>query len=310
MSGKEICLVLVYNHRFDSNIDKLEQVYRGKFDDIFHLIPFYEGDKQNVIPVYESSHYFQGYFAQSYRQLEDERYSHYVFIADDLILNSRLNSANLLDELKLDVNTGYIKSVEALSDSSFEWEYFQPAVSTWFWARRNGSLDYYLRQLPPKGEATARFEAHGIKMQEISWNHLNWKNRRFNYESNRVFRAAAFLFNHRHDRSLPYPLAAGYADLIIVPRAALKKFAHLCGVFAAMNLWVEVAVPTAMLLACERLVYEANTAWRGIELWSSAEVDSLLERNNFDLKKILDSYPKHQLYVHPIKLSRWKTIEL
>ena len=50
-----VALVVIYNHRYDGNISIVEDLYRERFREIFHLVPFYDGDRPNVIPVYESS---------------------------------------------------------------------------------------------------------------------------------------------------------------------------------------------------------------------------------------------------------------
>jgi len=54
-------LILIYNHRYDKNIEILEKIYSKRFSVIFHLVPFYDGNRDNVIPVYENSYYFEGY---------------------------------------------------------------------------------------------------------------------------------------------------------------------------------------------------------------------------------------------------------
>lgn len=41
-----ICLVIIYNHRFEKNIDILERIYKERFAAIYHLVPFYEGRKK------------------------------------------------------------------------------------------------------------------------------------------------------------------------------------------------------------------------------------------------------------------------
>ena len=78
--SNHICLVIIYNHRYDQNIKILEQIYKGRFAAIYHLVPFYDGKKQNVIPVYESSYQFQGYVAQGMKYFYNNNYTHYLFI--------------------------------------------------------------------------------------------------------------------------------------------------------------------------------------------------------------------------------------
>src|SRR5205085_6532757 len=70
-------LVIIYNHQYDENIERLEHLYKRRFGSIFHLVPFYRGSRSNVVPVYENSHYFQGYIAQAFRAFFREDFSHY-----------------------------------------------------------------------------------------------------------------------------------------------------------------------------------------------------------------------------------------
>jgi hypothetical protein len=106
---------------------------------------------------------------------------------------------------------------------------------------------------------------------------------------------------------------------VIVPAAALQAFCHYCGIFAAMNLWAETAVPTALALACARIKTElqpgANwitglghlrnpAGWRGVELWGAATA-RFAEEHGYDLAQLHASFAERQLYIHPIKLSKW-----
>ena len=91
------CLIIIFNHRFDKNIPVLEKIYSGRFSNIFFLVPFYNGDKENVIPVYESSHFFQSFLAQGYNRFAKDEFTHYIFTGDDCLLNPALNENNFLE---------------------------------------------------------------------------------------------------------------------------------------------------------------------------------------------------------------------
>ena len=41
--GGSVCLVVIYNHRHSANVEKIENLYRGRFSHIWHLMPFHEG---------------------------------------------------------------------------------------------------------------------------------------------------------------------------------------------------------------------------------------------------------------------------
>lgn len=305
--SKETCFVVVFNHKYTQNIAKLEQLYRGRFNDIFYLVPFYDGNEPNIISVYESSYRFQGFFAQSYKGLFHEKYSHYIFIADDLILNPRLNNTNIFKELKLKVNSGYIKQLMALSDVSFEWGHMAQTLDNLAWTAGKWYVDFR-KELPDKAQAHELLRAHGAEVNPITWRNLKNRGGRYFYGYKRLLRAFDFMLRRYKDRSLAYPLAMSYADFIIVPSESYAKFCHFCGVLAAMNLFVEVAVPTAMALSCEHIVVEKDTAWRGCETWNADHLNHLPENERANFKHVLDSFEDHQLYLHPVKLSQWRSI--
>src|SRR6218665_624801 len=104
----KVALVIIYNHQYNKNIEKLEEVYGNWFSHIFHLVPFYAGDKPNVIAVYESSYYFQGYVAQGLKRFFSPEFDHYLFIGDDLMVNPVINENNYSLHLNLDVKTSFI----------------------------------------------------------------------------------------------------------------------------------------------------------------------------------------------------------
>ena len=103
----KICLSIVFNHQFEKNIPKLREIYGQKFSTIRYLSPFSESKDDEVIPIYESSIHFQGYFAQAYLHLPKD-FDYYVFCADDLLLNPELNEGNLIEKLNCN-RSGYIK---------------------------------------------------------------------------------------------------------------------------------------------------------------------------------------------------------
>ena len=45
-----------------------------------------------------------------------------------------------------------------------------------------------------------------------------------------------------------------------------------------------------------------------VELWGTNQ--SIPEKYDLDFKKLLDDFPAQQLYLHPVKLSKWNICEL
>lgn len=120
--NQRICLVIIFNHRYDHNIEILEKIYRGRFETIYYLVPFYDGNRERVIPVYESSHQFQGYVAQAMAEFYHEKYTHYLFIGDDLILNPAINQDNFFEHFKMKPEYSYCPECRPLGRFR-EWDY-------------------------------------------------------------------------------------------------------------------------------------------------------------------------------------------
>lgn len=109
----KVCLLIIYNHRYDDNIEKLEKIYGSRFSDIYHIVPFYDGIKKNVIPVFECSFRFEGYVAQAMGHIE-KSYEHYLFVADDAILNPTIYEGNYKDWFGLTDQSAFITFTESL----------------------------------------------------------------------------------------------------------------------------------------------------------------------------------------------------
>ena len=107
---------------------------------------------------------------------------------------------------------------------------------------------------------------------------------------------------------IPYPMARGYADIFGISKKVLYSIARTCGIFSAMNLFVELALPTAIVLnvARDRVIEEKQTTYRCVALWGNDEVENYESRYDCDLRKLLNEWEKDVLFVHPVKLSKWK----
>lgn len=111
---ENIALIVIFNHRFDRNIPILDGLLRGKWSNIFYIVPFYDGDRDDVITVYESSYCYQGYIAQAYQKLKEYKFDHFVFIGDDMVLNPNLTEKNILSELGIGRNDSYFPVIRDL----------------------------------------------------------------------------------------------------------------------------------------------------------------------------------------------------
>ncbi len=296
------CLVVVFNHRFDQNLPLLRALYRGRFSTVRFLVPFYRGSDPDVVPVFDSSATFQGYFAQARRSLVAEGFSHYVFVADDLLLNPKINETNLQVYLRLEPTGGYTKYLKPFSSVTSRWTHFNRTLR----ALRFDEFVNARAELPPREEAVARLAAHGLECRPLGWRNLQSVPGPWLHRITEWVTAVRLIYQRRDGRGLPYPLLMGYADLLVVPAPALPEFCHLCGVFAAMGLFVECAAPTALALAAPRLSLEDHLDQQGLELWSDAERAAFWNRYSARLGKLLEDFPARCLYVHPIKLPHWR----
>ena len=166
----KVALIIIYNHQYNKNIEVLEKIYKNRFSDIYHLVPFYKGEKLNVIPVYESSYYFQGYVAQGFTCFFKEEYKHYFFIADDLLLNPTINDNNYSEYFNLNLNTCFIPGFISLDECvwwpqlhhAFEWDINFPGVEA-------------KNQLPKYEVALQAFKKHGLEIKPLNFNQRWYK---------------------------------------------------------------------------------------------------------------------------------------
>ena len=304
---EKIALIIIYNHQYNKNIEILERLYEGRFSNIYHLVPFYTGTKLNVIPVYENSFYFQGYVAQGLKSYFNNDYTHYFFIADDLILNPGVNEKNLTSLLKLDSVTCFLP------------EFIQFHERKEWWTRVNEAYHYQVNkpgiearnQLPGFEDAVKAFKQFNLEIQPLDFNQI-WRNPKniretiglFVRDRNFLIRKIKSLLFHKK-YSLSYPLIGSYSDIFVISSDCIKQFCHYCGTFAATRLFVEIAIPTAMVLSAKAIVNEKDTSLQGKALWTEGDY-KILDKYNNDLNDLINNFPSNHLYLHPIKLSKWK----
>ena len=289
----KLALLVIFNHRFDKNIPIIDDLYKDKFSHVFHLVPFYDGDKENVIPVYETSYHFQSYISQAYTHLKDKGFTHYFIVADDMLINPKINENNLWDEIG-------VRKDECMYPSEF-W-ILQQLKENWSWM--DNVLHYKVKQkgveieniLPSRKEAERKFAKFNIPTSKIPLACI--------YQ--RPFKQLLFhLPRLPFSRTLDYPLVAGYSDIFMVTSTVMDDFCKYCGAFAATNLFVEAAIPTSLVLASDRIKFDKNLKLHYGALWYD-ELHKFEEKYSFSLTKLLNEYPEDKLFLHPIKLSKWK----
>jgi hypothetical protein len=316
--GNHASAVFIFNHRFERNIGKLDEIYGERFPKRTYLMPFARSERADVCRITESSWQFSGHVAQGAAAFIDDEATHYVFISDDLILNPRIDAWNIARELSLDASTGYIKSLAPLDSVRYQWHRSLPASIA---LRRNGDGFDWRAELPPEEEARAKFAGMGLQDHPSKMRSLS----EAKHALTKLLPAAGYLAApwavKLHGKPSDYPLLMGYADFFVVPAEAIRRFTHYCGVFAALDIFAEIAVPTALALAVDLVKTELKPGerfndplaarqpdfeWQGIEFWDPAETPVFAARFGNDRDRLMKEFPEEYLYVHPVKLSQWR----
>jgi hypothetical protein len=307
-------LIVILNHRYEANIPRLRAIYGPRFKSVHFLCPFFRGRDADVSAVYDSSSRFQNYLVQARKDYMRAGVTHYAFAADDLILNPAVNEHNLVDRLGLNEHTAFIKEVCPPSARTFEYPHLLPALH----AIGGNPFVHHRPELPDREEALRILKRHGIELGFFSLRNLRGHgNRWVQYPGLR--QAVALVIRHRINKlvqvvrgqtprpSVPsYPMVTGYSDFIVVPAGAMDAFLHYCGVLAAINLFVEFAIPTALLFACPSVrTFKDIADLKAGDFWGS-EKDRIAQQHNYTLDELLRNFPPDLLYCHPVKLSQWK----
>ena len=302
----KVCLLILFNHRYDGNLPKLDWIYRPRYEHVRYLVPFYRGDRPDVIPVYYSSFQFQGYFREAWQRLRGEGFTHFVICADDMILNPRLTGENILRELKMDPEMGYIRQLQSLGNERLAWSGMPSALVAV--EGKNGVN--WERELPSFESARANLAAKGYPMFRLGWHNL-----REGIRAKGFFQTLFYLTLRLQRRrvpatdllGLPYPLLNGNSDLLIIPADHMEKFTTYCAVFAAMGVFVEVAAPTALVLSCPRVVCLEHTGWQIRDDWGGRDDvwEAFCKGFDYRLDRFLAEFEPRTMCIHPIKLSQW-----
>ncbi len=266
------------------------------------------GNRKDVVPVYGNSLYFQGFFAEGAQAFIEKRHTHYIFVADDLLLNPVLGERSILDILGIGAATLFITNLRPPHQMWRGYPHIRKVLS---WTKHTTGVEYRTL-LPSNEEAKARFATHGLTADRVPGSVLNQPVGWYGASPGSLWLAAKRLmlnaFYSTKSWELPYPLLYGYADFLIVDASAIEEFCYLCGVFAAMNVFVEFAAATALVLAAKAVKTDdsSTSGFRGYMTWDSASLDQIYARYEGDLTRLMAGFPPKQTFIHPIKLSKWR----
>ena len=303
---EDVCLLVIYNHRYDANIKKINRIYQTRFKNIYHIMPFYDGNEENVIPVYECSFRFEGYLAQAMQRIKEE-YSYYFWIADDIVLNPEISENNYKQWFGLNGENAFlpfVKSIHEMGAWSINREFMDPMPKLeWY----KGTI--WQDSIISSKEAFEIAECLGYEKEDFCVDlPMVWKARNKLGQYPRLF-VLFFKTVFLGKQYCPYPIWGGYSDITIIPGDKMREVGHMLGVFAAMGLFVEMAIPTATMLICKNIVQEKDLEAKPLVMWSNEDRMAIEEKYNHDFTKMIKEWDKSCLYIHPVKLSGWKNIE-
>lgn len=307
----KIALLIIYNHRFDKNIPILNTIYATRFSHVYHVVPFYDGNEENVIPVYESSYQFQSYISQAYVHLKKSKYTHFFVVADDMIIAPEIDETNLFEKLGIETDDAYIDELIELQSTSKPWRglleaiYYSPSIP----GVEIGNI------LPAPEIAEQRFAQHqlrtdAIKISNISafanFNLFSSFSSFIKYSFSTCIKKLCMQFKAmlKPEIKLDYPLVGGYSDIVLIPASSMQNFCQYCGAFAASGLFVELAIPTSLVLSCRRIVTNKQIKLKS-RIICSEEEGAFLAPYKSDYFNLVSNFPKETLFIHPIKLSKW-----
>lgn len=303
--GQEVCLIILFNHRFDKNIERLETMYRNRFRNRYYLVPFYDGDRDNVIPVYECSYQFQGYLAQGFDRFFKDEYEHYIIVADDMIINPLIDENNYKQYFKLEKECGYISYYYPLSQWPCGFERIENALTAHTLHKGVNAEE----ELPKACEAfeAARqkgFDNYSFSRRTAFQDKFLKDLKYWTSSRSRVHLLGRIMLGMT--LKLEYPFMYAYSDIFIISKEAIKEFCRICGVFAAMRLHVETAIPTAMLLTEKKIVLNEDLGYKAHLMWDRNERKAVGEKYHFRVAELMDDWEKDVVCIHPIKLSQWE----
>lgn len=336
-----VALVIIYNHHYPQNVERLNQMYGSRFDSVTHLIPNYMGDRPDVIPVFGNGHQFSSYVAQAHHHLRHLEVDRYLFIADDLILNPRIDQQNVAEVLGVDGEQCFLPFFLPFWNLD---RYYGLAHDAYYWRPSMPGAEVE-QLLPSVAEAEARFARAGFPVRPIPYSvvhlpglvtsntpaetrkldtgakHKGFVARLYESERGRALLRGAYstavlpLERARKPVRLAYPVIGGYTDILSVPKTLLADFSAYCGLFAAGGLYCEAAIPTAMVLTTHDIVTEADLPRKGMALgetpiigaqhWHAGPRRDFAAENDHNLERFLAGFPQDLLYIHPVKMSEW-----
>jgi hypothetical protein len=299
-------LCVLFGHPFPKNIPVLRELYGSRFSDVIFLQPLVRSEDRDVLTVYRGSYNFHGMIADAFARLISKRSDHYVFIQDDVLLNPLLNEKNIAERLSVEVDQAFIPKFAPLG-GPLSWDWYPRLMWKLFYPMNpltGSGVENLWAQLPDAERMRDRLAAkYGFNFEPVRYDRRRPPIQQL-FDDPVLSETAAKvvlegLFAGAADRSsleLPYPFCFGLSDFFVVGGEALAQVAHLLGVMAAAEVFVEVAVPTALLTAAESVRQQHEVGLSSDWLWGGG-------RDGADPAALAKRFREDLLFVHPVKIS-------
>ena len=154
--------------------------------------------------------------------------------------------------------------------------------------------------MPLREELLSKYQTHGLKYKNLGIHNFRGIHDK-TITCRRIISGIKYFFNYGLKRYVHFPLIEGYSDLIVIPKENLKLFCHLCGIFAAMNLWVDAAIATAMTLSCKKITQERDHELMGMEFWDPIDAEKAISKAEGKIEKISNLFSENISYIHRVK---------
>ena len=287
-------------------------------------MPYYKGNDADVCSVFGNSFQFYNYILQAREKIKQLDGDNILIIGDDLLLNPKFD----------EFSTAPLLGIH--SDDMF---YLDDFVDVSLPLCYRGTSEAHLFSMIPAGidagsvnenvptyeEARQILKSRNLMhYDDLSRVHMfipKWIPGGGIYANWKVLKGRGWhLLNYLKHRikkyRYSYPVVFGYSDIVCIPKKKFDDFCRILEVFSAWNMFVELAIPTALqLLPGTRLATLEDTQYKSGNVWfpqdpehfeaMNAVIDGLVSSSGGDLGNLLASFPQEYLYLHPVKLSRF-----
>lgn len=296
----------IFNYPFERNIPILESLYSNLFDEILFIQPFIQSKRENVATVYRAAFNFGGYFSDVYSRLRDLSADYYVFAGDDCILNSKRFGQAFSSTFR--TGNGFSAFIPQLLPFTAGriWGNPHKVATLGRFVGGYGLFDQrieeWARFLPDQDILRTNLSRLNIQNALIS-TQTEEEKRKLTQAQHEV--AKHLLRNKKADKAeLPYPLTYAVSDFFVVSGRKLELFCHFVGLFASMNIFPAIAVPTA-ICCLEGRILQAKDLKLSYE-WTfgrNQNADFFRPTKISELLSFCEQMEGNVLFNHPIKLS-------